>query len=71
MPNSGFGWSALPRYLCDDALERGSLVEIAPPIERTRLNYHLVWSPSALRKSRVAHARQTILWNLGPAGSRR
>lgn len=61
---SGFGWSALPLYLCTDALESGTLVELASPVERTKLNYHLVWAASALRKSRVAHARQTILWNL-------
>lgn len=61
---SGFGWSAMPLYLCADALQRGWLVEIEPPVGRTRIDYHLLWSPSALRKSRVAHARQTILWNM-------
>jgi DNA-binding transcriptional LysR family regulator len=61
---TGFGWTALPRYLCADAIKSGQLKEITPPIRRTSLDYYLVWSPSALRKTRVAHARQTILWAL-------
>lgn len=61
---SGFGWSALPLYLCADALDNGTLMEVPAPVARTLLKYYLVWSASALRKSRVAHARQTILWNM-------
>lgn len=61
---AGFGWSVLPLYLCTEALERGTLTEITSPNGRTTLNYHLIWTPSALRKSRVAHARQTILRGL-------
>ena len=61
---AGFGWSVLPLYLCTEALARGTLMELTSPHGRTSLNYHLVWTPSALRKSRVAHARQTILRSL-------
>lgn len=61
---SGFGWSALPLYLCSDAIDSGALAEIPPPVERTLLHYYLVWSAGVLRKSRVAHARQTILWKM-------
>ncbi|WCM93038.1 LysR family transcriptional regulator [Acidovorax sp. NCPPB 2350] len=65
-----FGWTALPLYLCRDAIVRGELAEITPPIGRTSLRYHLLWSPSALRKTRVAHARQTLLWKLGAASAK-
>lgn len=61
---TGFGWTALPRYLCAEAIAQGRLEALAPPIRSTSLSYYLVWSPSALRKTRVAHARQTILWRL-------
>ncbi|MBD9531225.1 hypothetical protein IB233_06305 [Comamonas sp. CMM01] len=54
----------MPLYLCAEALDSGSLVELTSPVGQTSLNYHLVWAASALRKSRVAHARQTILWNM-------
>lgn len=59
-----FGWSVLPLYLCAEAMAQGRLVELPTPVGRTTLNYHLVWTPSALRKSRVAHARQTIFRSL-------
>ncbi|QEI08871.1 LysR family transcriptional regulator [Pigmentiphaga aceris] len=62
---TGFGWTALPQYLCAGAIARGELMEITPPVARTSLSYHLIWSAGALRKTRVAHARQTILWSLG------
>jgi len=62
---SGFGWTALPGYLCQPELDRGELVEIPAPHARGQLHYYLVWAPSALRTPRVAHARQAILWALG------
>lgn len=61
---TGFGWSALPEYLCRQALAKGELVEIAAPVAATELSYYLVWTPIALRQPRVAHARQTLLWRL-------
>jgi len=60
----GFGWTALPEYLCRSHIERGELAEIAAPVASTTLSYYLVWTPSALRQPRVAHARQTLLWRL-------
>lgn len=60
----GFGWSALPAYLCEASIARGELAEIVGPVGRTRRDYHLLWTPAALRQPRVAHARQTLLWHL-------
>ncbi|OLS64352.1 LysR family transcriptional regulator [Pseudomonas putida] len=60
----GFGWSALPAYLCEAAIARGELAEIPGPVGRTRRDYHLLWTPAALRQPRVAHARQILLWQL-------
>jgi DNA-binding transcriptional LysR family regulator len=60
----GFGWTALPQYLCSSQIERGELVEIEAPVASTTLSYYLVWTPTALRQPRVAHARQTLLWHL-------
>lgn len=60
----GFGWTVMPEYLCRSHLEKGELIEIRAPIDTTTINYYLVWTPSALRQARVAHARQTLLWHL-------
>lgn len=60
----GFGWSVLPHYLCVEALARGELQEISAPVGTPGLDYYLVWTPSALRQPRVAHARQALLWHL-------
>jgi DNA-binding transcriptional LysR family regulator len=60
----GFGWTTLPEYMVRGSLERGELQEITPPVCSTILSYFLVWTPSALRQPRVAHARQTLLWQL-------
>lgn len=65
----GFGWSTLPAYLCKAAIERGELQEIPAPVGHASREYHLLWTPSALRQPRVAHARQALLWRL--RGSRR
>lgn len=61
----GFGWTLLPRYLCDSYLAGGQLEEIPPPVGYTEIRYYLVWLPSKLRQPRIAHARQTLLWQLG------
>lgn len=60
----GFGWSTLPAYLCEPHIARGELEEIPSPVGRTTRDYHLLWTPAALRQPRVAHARQTLLWHL-------
>ncbi len=67
---AGFGWSVLPAYLCQAAIANGMLAEVPAPVARTELSYYLIWTPSALRQPRVAHARQTLLWSLkAPAGA--
>lgn len=58
----GFGWSVLPAYLCEYHISKGELEEIPSPVGRTTRDYHLLWTPAALRQPRVAHARQTLLW---------
>lgn len=63
--SAGFGWTALPEYLCRDQLQRGELAEIPAPVASTQIGYYLAWTPIALRQPRVAHARQTLLWHLG------
>jgi DNA-binding transcriptional LysR family regulator len=60
----GFGWTVMPEYLCTDQIKRGELQEIAAPYGSGQLSYYLVWTPSALRQARVAHARQALLWHL-------
>ncbi|NSL54925.1 LysR family transcriptional regulator [Uliginosibacterium aquaticum] len=60
----GFGWTVLPEYLCQDHLQRGELKEVPASTGASALNYYLVWTPSALRQARVAHARQALLWHL-------
>lgn len=61
----GYGWSVLPEYLCQPWLEQGLLEEIPPPVAHTDIHYYLIWLPSKLRQPRIAHARQTLLWQLG------
>jgi len=60
----GLGWTVLPHYLCAAALADGTLREVAAPVGRARLDYHLMWTASGLRQPRVAHARQALLWRL-------
>jgi DNA-binding transcriptional LysR family regulator len=60
----GFGWTVLPEYLCSEHIERDELKEIVAPSGAGLLSYYLVWTPSALRQARVAHARQALLWHL-------
>jgi DNA-binding transcriptional LysR family regulator len=56
----GFGWSALPGYLCHAQIARGELAEIPPPVATPVNRYFLVWLPSALREPRVAIARKAM-----------
>lgn len=63
---SGFGWTVLPEFLCCEQIDNGELVRIIPPVGDTQLNYYMAWAPSALRQPRIAHARQTLLWNIKP-----
>jgi DNA-binding transcriptional LysR family regulator len=60
----GCGWSTLPGYLCRPHIARGELQEIPTPVGHASRDYHLIWTPSALRQPRVAHARQALLWRL-------
>lgn len=60
----GFGWSALPDYLCRPFIEKGELQELPAPFGHSSRSYYLIWTPSALRQPRVAHARQALLWRL-------
>jgi len=60
----GFGWTVLPTYLCAGELARGELVEIPAPVGPAINSYFLVWSPTALRQPRIAHARQTLVTRL-------
>ena len=65
----GYGWTAMPEDLCRGDIERGDIQEIPAPVGSTQLSYYLVWTPTALRQPRVAHARQTLLWQLGGASA--
>lgn len=56
----GFGWTALPGYLCRDPIARGELAEIPAPLSAPLNRYFLVWAPAALREPRVAVARTAI-----------
>lgn len=61
----GFGWSVMPAFLCTQPIAQGALVAINAPIADTEIRYSLIWSASALRQPRVAHARQTLVAQLG------
>jgi len=60
----GFGWSVMPDFLCAEQIAQQQLVEIPSPLGTHEIHYYLIWAPSALRKVRVAHARQTLLRSL-------
>ena len=61
---NNFGWTALPEYLCAEHIANGQLAEIPAHEGSTNLGYYLVWTPSALRQPRVAHARKALLEQL-------
>ncbi|QMV13605.1 LysR family transcriptional regulator [Vibrio spartinae] len=66
----GFGWTVMPDYLCHEHIQRGELQQIKAPVADTWLEYYMAWAPSALRQPRIAHARQTLLWELNPQYSK-
>ena len=55
------GWTVLPDYLCREAVAEGRLQIIPAPVREPRNDLNLVWSRSALRHPRVAHARRVLL----------
>ncbi len=61
----GFGWKVMPEFLCREHLDEGKLARLKAPVADTEIRYHLVWLPSALRQSRLAHTRQILLHRLG------
>ncbi|WP_298838398.1 LysR family transcriptional regulator [uncultured Roseobacter sp.] len=62
---AGAGWSVVPDYLCQAALDSKKLVEIPAPVGVPENTFYLVWVKSALRHPRVAHARLLLLQALG------
>ncbi|MCW1383571.1 LysR family transcriptional regulator [Novosphingobium sp. KCTC 2891] len=64
MLEQGFGWTALPDYLCRAQIERGDLAEIPAPVSLPINSYFIVCQPSALRHPRIAHARSSIMREL-------
>lgn len=60
---SGFGWTVMPQYLCREMTENSELAVIPPPVAATEINYYLMWASGALRKPRIAYARQVLLGN--------
>ncbi|WP_409160934.1 hypothetical protein [Pectobacterium sp. B2J-2] len=54
---SGFGWTVMPVYLCQDLLDAGELAIIPPPVGTTQLDHYLAWVPGARRHPRLAHAQ--------------
>ena len=62
----GFGWSVLPRYLVEQALTNGTLVEIPGPKGNPVTAYNLLWLKSAMRTPRSAKARTLLLNSDGP-----
>ncbi len=64
---AGYGWSALPAYLCRRAIALGDLSEIPAPVAATTNAYFMVWSPAVLRQPRIALARQSLITALEAA----
>ncbi len=56
----GFGWCVLPSYLCQEHIESGALVEIAPPVANPVNRYYLIWLPKVLREPRIAAVHALI-----------
>jgi len=57
----GFGWAIMPEFLCARQIKRQELMEIPSPVGSIEIHYYLLWTPSALRQTRVTHARKTLL----------
>ncbi|WP_256890391.1 LysR substrate-binding domain-containing protein [Acidomonas methanolica] len=58
---AGIGWSVLPDYLTREQRQAGTLREIAAPKAVPRNAFHMVWARTALRRPRVAFAREALL----------
>lgn len=58
---AGMGWSVLPDYLVQPALDDGRLVRIEAPQGTPRNAFNLVWARASLRHPRVARARELLL----------
>lgn len=65
----GFGWAVMPEFLCQTQITAGQLERIHPPLGNTEIRYHLIWLASALRKPRLAHARQVLLREFSKSSS--
>lgn len=63
---SGAGWTVLPDYLCQKALQDGTLMQIAPKKPVPQNAIYLVWAKSALRHPRIAFAQQSLITSLTP-----
>ncbi|MGU7774296.1 LysR family transcriptional regulator [Burkholderia sp. MR1-5-21] len=57
----GYGWTALPDYLCAGSLESGRLVSLTAPENAPTNNLYLVWNKRAMRTPRIVHARDYLL----------
>lgn len=60
---SGFGWTVMPVYLCQDLLDAGNL-RLSRPRRYYTAGLLSGTGAGALRQPRLAHARQTFLWRL-------
>jgi DNA-binding transcriptional LysR family regulator len=63
----GFGWSVMPDYICARYLARGELAAIQAPVGNLTQQYFVIWTPSALREPRIAHAKQALIQQLRDA----
>lgn len=58
---AGMGWSVLPDYLCLDAIETGTLVELPTDAPGPANALFLAWNTTNLRHPRVVHVRDRLL----------
>lgn len=57
----GQGWSALPDYQCEEALESGQLVSITDGRDAPTNDLYLAWNKASMRNPNLAHVRDYIL----------
>lgn len=57
----GHGWSALPDYQCEDALESGQLATITNRRDAPANDLYLAWNKASMRNPNLAHVRDFIL----------
>jgi len=69
MVMAALGWSVLPDYLCDRAIEAGALVRLNGPVGAPENTFNLVWTKGSLRHPRVAFARRCLIEALAPLGA--